>query len=92
MRLNNTTIKYLSQTLAQRIVKSQSVEDQDEEKIFKIIQRVITEDIEKEKQIEEEAHRLLRQHVREIEQQGISYQKMFNIIKQKLAKERGMIL
>lgn len=85
-------IRYLSQNLANRIVKSKAVDTEDIEKIARIIERILTAQIELEKKIEEEAHKILRQHIREIEQQGVSYQKMFNIIKQKLAKERGLKL
>ncbi len=92
MRLNSTMIRYLSQNLANRIVKSKAVDTEDIEKIARIIERILTAQIELEKKIEEEAHKILRQHIREIEQQGVSYQKMFNIIKQKLAKERGLKL
>ena len=92
MRLNSTMIRYLSQNLANRIVKSKAVDTEDTEKIARIIERILTTQIELEKKIEEEAHKILRQHIREIEQQGVSYQKMFNIIKQKLAKERGLKL
>ena len=92
MRLSETMIEYLSSSVAQRLLKSGAIEDADLEKVKKIVKKVIKEDLEKEKQIEEEAHRLLRQHIREIEQQGISYQKMFLMIKQKLAKERGLKL
>ena len=92
MRLSETMIEYLSSSVAQRLLKNGAIEDADLEKVKKIVKKVIKEDLEKEKQIEEEAHRLLRQHIREIEQQGISYQKMFLMIKQKLAKERGLKL
>ena len=92
MRLNSTMIRYLSQNLANRMVKSKAVDTEDTEKVARIIERILTAQIELEKKIEEEAHKILRQHIREIEQQGVSYQKMFNIIKQKLAKERGLKL
>ncbi len=92
MRLSEAMIEYLSSSIAQKLLKSGAVEDSDLEKVKKIVKKVIKEDLDRERQIEEEAHRLLRQHIREIEQQGISYQKMFLMIKQKLAKERGLKL
>ncbi len=91
MRLNNTLIQYLSRRVAERLSRSGAVEA-DPERIEKIVYKVITANLEKERQIEEEAHRLLRQHIREIEREGISYQKMFQLVKQKLAKERGFKL
>jgi len=94
MRLNKEMIDYLGERLCRKLIKSKDLDLPEEyaRAIKKIIIEIITEDIEKEKKIEEEAHKILKQHIREIESQGISYHKMFQIVKQKLAKERGLVL
>ena len=94
MRLNEAMIEYLGETIAKRLIynRETGIPEDELDKIKKIIIKTIKEDIEREKKIEEEAHKLLKQHIREIEEQGISYSKMFQIVKQKLAKERGVIL
>ena len=94
MRLNDAMIEYLGNMIAKRLINNREtgIPEEELDKIKKIVIKTIKEDIEREKKIEEEAHQLLKQHIREIEQQGISYNKMFQIVKQKLAKERGIIL
>ncbi len=94
MRLNRDMINYLGESICRKLIKAKELDLSEEyaEKIKKVIIEIITEDIEKEKKIEEEAHKILKQHIREIESQGISYHKMFQIVKQKLAKERGLVL
>ncbi len=94
MRLNRSIIEYLGETLGERLVKNRDLDIPEEYKdqIKRIIVNVITDNVEKERQIEEEAHKILKQHIREIESQGVSYHKMFQIVKQKLAKERGVVL
>ncbi len=92
MRINSAMIEYLADRITKRLVSSKLIEEGQAERVRSIVARVITRDAEMEREIEEEAHRVLRQHIREIEQQGISYHKMFMIIKEKLAKERGLKL
>ncbi len=92
MLLNREIIKYLAKRVAERAVRSKAVDGKDMATIEKTVEEVINRNIQLEKEIEEEAHRLLRQHIREIEREGISYRKMLMMVKQKLAKERGLVL
>ncbi len=94
MRLNREMIDYLGESLSKKLIKTKDLglSEEDAKVIKRIIIEIITQDIEKERKIEEEAHKILKQHIREIESQGISYHKMFQIVKQKLAKERGLVL
>ncbi len=92
MRLSEKMINYLASSVASKLAKAQLVDEEQVDKVAKIVKRVITEDVEREKRIDEEVHKLLRSHIREIEEHGVSYHKMFMMIKQKLAKERGLKL
>lgn len=88
MKLNNTIANFLAKTLAKTLME-QMLLDTDEETLYRIILQVINRTIEEEKKIEEEAHKLLREHIDLIEKEGVSYQKLFQRIKEKIAKERG---
>lgn len=91
MKLNNTIAIFLARTLAKTLIE-QKLLDTNEETLYRIILQVVNRTIEEEKKIEEEAHKLLREHIDLIEKEGISYQKLFQRIKEKIAKERGFPL
>lgn len=82
---------YMAKCIAQDLVNSGIVEAE-ERTLFKIIAETILKNIEEERKIEEEAHRILREHIGEIEKEGLSYRKLFLRIKEKIAKERGIVL
>ncbi len=91
MKLNNTIANFLARTLAKTLIE-QKLLDTNEETLYRIILQVVNRTIEEEKKIEEEAHKLLREHIDLIEKEGVSYQKLFQRIKEKIAKERGFPL
>jgi len=94
MRLRQEHILYICRVLTEKCIREGLVQGPSplNETVNKIFIKVIKEDIEKEKAIDEEAHRLLKEHVKDIEAHHISYHKMFQKVKEKLAKERGLVL
>lgn len=94
MKLKEEHIQQISKVLARRVVRDGLVQGKEplEEKVAKVIFNVIKADVDKERAIEEEAHRLLKAHVKDIETHQISYHKMFQKVKEKLARERGLVL
>jgi hypothetical protein len=53
---------------------------------------VITEELSIEDRLNAEVRRMLQAHEQEIERGHVDYQKMFTMLKQKLVRERGIIL
>ncbi len=94
MKLKDEHIEQIAKVLARRVVREGLVQGKDplEEKVGKVIFKVIKNDVDKEKAIDEEVHRLLKDHVKDIEAHHISYHKMFQRVKEKLARERGLVL
>ncbi len=54
--------------------------------------RAITDELTVEDRLNAEARELMKTYEAEIDRGGLDYQKMFTMIKSKLAKERGLIL
>jgi hypothetical protein len=88
MKLNNTIAAFLAKSLTKSLIEQKLVEIEERE-LFKIVLDIINSNIEEERKIEEEVHRILKEHIDLVEREGISYQKLFQKIKEKIAKERG---
>lgn len=56
------------------------------------LDRAVTEELSVEDRLNAEVRQMLKAYEREIEQGQVDYQKMFTMIKQKLVRERGIIL
>ncbi len=56
------------------------------------LDRAITDELTVEDRLNAEARELMKTYEAEIDRGGLDYQKMFTMIKNKLAKERGLIL
>ncbi len=64
----------------------------DEEKVFSRMVEVFLEDLRAEDRLDKEVEKILETHVGTIDSERLDYRKMFNMIKGKLARERGMVL
>jgi len=94
MKLKEEHIQQIAKVMARIATRDGLVQGKEplEERVSKIIFKVIQADVAKEKAIDQEAHNLLKEHIKDIEAHSISYHKMFQRVKEKLARERGLIL
>ena len=93
MRLRREMIEYLSRKIVETLVEKEMIElETDKEKLQGRINQLITEDLLVEDKLNEEVRELLRKHMEEVYKGDVDYSKMFNMIKNKLVKERGLIL
>lgn len=94
MKLKEEHVQQIAKAMARRAARDGLVQGKEhlEERVGKIIFKVIQTDVAKEKAIDQEAHDLLKEHIKDIEAHSISYHKMFQRVKEKLARERGLIL
>ncbi|OGW12812.1 MAG: hypothetical protein A3G93_03605 [Nitrospinae bacterium RIFCSPLOWO2_12_FULL_45_22] len=93
MRLPKEMVDYLAKALAERLTKEGFIAikgPQDE--VEGRIKHVIMEDLLVEDRLNEEVKELLREYASEIDKREVDYSRMFNLIKSKLVKERGLIL
>ncbi|MFA5072474.1 MAG: DUF507 family protein [Nitrospirota bacterium] len=93
MRLSKEIIKHLSETIAINLEKKQLASFTDSRTSVAIkIGDVITENMLMEDQLNKEVEKILSAHEAEIARGMMDYRKMFELTKQKLARERGIVL
>jgi hypothetical protein len=56
------------------------------------VREVIAADLQAEEDLDREVERLLAPHTGRLDAEGADYRKMFALLKQKLARERGIVL
>jgi hypothetical protein len=93
MRLAKERIQHMAEGLISRLEQQGYIEVTGEKKALReSIQHTITEELAVEDRLNAEVRQLMKTYEREIEQGKADYQKMFTMIKQKLVRERGIIL
>jgi hypothetical protein len=93
VRLSSERIAILSKTLADKLIEGKYIEPViAKESLIARMEYIIREELVIEDKINQEVRGLLNAYEREIERGDIDYNKMFNMIKSKLIKERGLVL
>jgi len=62
------------------------------EELIKKIDNTITGDLMIEEKLNEEVREILKNHSKQLEKESVNYQRMFQMVKDKLVKDRGIIL
>ena len=89
--------KELTELLTKKIVKSLTDQDliiweETPEKLQAVINTIITEDLMVEDMLNEEVKTLLESKTQEYERDMMDYGRVFQMVKSKLVRERGLIL
>ena len=93
MRLSKERVKHMAETLAVRLVQEGHVALLGQHKsLVEALDHVVTEELSIEDRLNAEVRQLLKTYEQQIESGQVDYQKMFTMIKQKLVRERGIIL
>ncbi len=93
MRLSREMIKHIADAIAMNLeTKGMVAYDVPKEAISTKIAETITADMMAEDKLNEEVKKLLATHEAAIFKGQMDYRKVFELTKQKLAKERGMVL
>ena len=93
MRLTKDLIQYLSTDIAANLESKGVVKyDVSKEVIASKIADVITADMMAEEKLNKDVEKLLSAHEDEIARGQMDYRKVFELTKQKLAKDRGIVL
>jgi len=93
MRLSKERVLHISESLTTRLQEEGLVAIVGDRKAFiEQINRVIIEELSVEDRLNAEVRQLLNAYEQDIEQGHVDYQKMFTMVKSKLARERGIIL
>lgn len=93
MRLSKERVRHLAESLAARLLQDGHIEVAGDRKAFvAALDQAITDELSVEDRLNAEVRQLLKAYERQIEQGQVDYHKMFTMIKQKLVRERGLIL
>ncbi len=92
MRLNKNQIEHMAFIVVRNLTREGKVIFEDKNKLLEDITAMITEEFQKEDQLDQEVREILSQHMEKIRRENIEYQTMFRMIKTKLAKERNIVL
>lgn len=93
MRLSIERVRHMAESVVNRLEQDGYVELVGDRKgLIESLDRVIREELSLEDRLNVEVRQLLKVYEKQIEQGQVDYQKMFQMVKQKLVRERGLIL
>ena len=93
MRLRQEEIDYTAWRIVRRLKESGKVLLLgSEEELLDRLRQALTSDLVIEDNLNREVDDILRAHQNEIQRESVDYRRMFQLIKNKLARERGLIL
>jgi hypothetical protein len=92
MSLPKEFVHYLSRRVSDELIKREMIELQDKESLQPKIEATIGVELEVEERINEEARAILKDYAEEMRRTGVSYQEMFKKVKNKLVKDKKVII
>ena len=93
MRLSKERVRHMSESLATRLQEEGHIVFAGDRKVFvEQIDHAILEELLVEDRLNAEVRQLLKAYEQDIERGHVDFQKMFTMVKSKLARERGIIL
>jgi hypothetical protein len=92
MGLRKEYVRLLATKIAEDLVKQEMIEFPSSLDLTTQLFEVMDAEINLEDRLNEEVRTILNQYSNDMRQSGASYQEMFKLIKNKLAKERKLVL
>ncbi|NOU10508.1 MAG: DUF507 family protein [Nitrospira sp.] len=93
MRLSKERVRHMAESLTSRLQEEGHIELIGERKgIVEVLEQAITAELSVEDRVNAEVRQLLKAYEEQIDRGQVDYQKMFQMVKQKLVRERGIIL
>jgi uncharacterized protein len=93
MRLSKERVRHMAEALATRLQQEGHVEIVGDRKaLVEALNHAITDELSVEDRLNAEVRQMLKVYEQQIEQGQVDFQKMFTMVKQKLVRERGIIL
>lgn len=92
MGLRKEYVRLLSTKVAEELVEHEMIEVPEGLDLAEVLFQVMDAEINLEDRINEEVRQLLNQYQDQMRQSGASYQEMFKLIKNKLVRERKLVL
>lgn len=92
MNLQKEFILYLSKRIVDQLIKREMIEFETPASLQARVLAVLEEEMSQEDKVNEEVRGILKDYADEMRRTGISYQEMFKAVKNKLVKEKKVIL
>lgn len=93
MRLTKEQVDKISRLVLERLKDKELIAFKaDERKVLERIEEIVLADLRAEDSLDREVEELLKAHSGAMDSQKVDYRKMFNMIKGKLARERGIVI
>lgn len=93
MKLRKERVMLLASNIIEGLLKSGLIAaSAPGEELVKKIENTITDDLMIEEKLNEEVREILKSHSKQLEKESVNYQRMFQMVKDKLVRERGIIL
>jgi hypothetical protein len=93
MRLSKERVRHMAEAVVARLVQDGHVSVGGAQKaLVEALNHAVTDELSVEDRLNSEVRQLLKAYEHQIEAGQVDYQKMFTMIKQKLVRERGIIL
>lgn len=93
MRLSKERVRHMAENLTGRLQEEGHIEFIGERKgLVEVLEQAIIHELSVEDRVNAEVRQLLKAYEQQIDQGQVDYQKMFLMVKQKLVRERGIIL
>ena len=92
MSLQKEFILYLSKRIVDQLIKREMIETKTPASLQERVLSVLEEEMSQEDKVNEEVRGILKDYADEMRRTGISYQEMFKAVKNKLIKEKKVIL
>ena len=93
MRLTKERVHAIASTILQRLQTQKHIESaSSSESLTRALEHAMTEELTVEDRLNTEVRELLKKFDSEFESGKADYQKMFTMVKQKLVRERGIVL
>jgi len=92
MRLNKQQIEHLAFRVIKGLLAEKLIVSDNREKTVVDVQNIITQELEKEDQLDEKVKEILKDKLNEIRNSNIDYYEMFRMVKSKLAEQENIVL
>jgi len=92
MGLRREYVRLLSTKIVEGLISQEMIEVPAGSNLVEQVFQVMDEEVNLEDRLNEEVRTLLNQYSNQMRQSGASYQEMFKLIKNKLVKERKLVL
>ena len=92
MRLTAHEIEFIARKIVKTLVAEEVLEVDAEGPVVEGLAKVVADELAVEDRLNEEVREVLIQHSDEMQRQNNTYTEMFNKLKRKMAKEKGIVL